>query len=280
MSIEILSVYSTTLVDLEEPDELSRKLRRADDFIRLAVVGAYQVLKSVADMKDEHQERIGIVLGCGFGTMQTNFEVLDQVVNKEPTSPTLFSHSVFNAGVGYIASLFNIRGCGLTLTDFSFPFFNALQQGISVLREGELQYCLVLQVETYSHLLEDIRSQQSNNNETWVPGVVCWLLTKDQGRDDLGSPPGDRYTVGELLLNYKDHDPMELFHSQEKWMINEKSYEKSYDPLQVAMSLTQSILSRSKDESDIFCTIDSVLGEVCLNLEKLGTIEHSTTRSK
>ncbi len=42
-------------------------------------------------------------------------EVLDQVVNREQTSPTLFSHSVFNAASGYVARIFQLHGCALGL---------------------------------------------------------------------------------------------------------------------------------------------------------------------
>ena len=180
--IRILKVCTLDLTELETPAELAKQLRRADDFIRLAVVGGYHVFRETTETEDVPHERRGLFLGTAFGTMETNFDVLDQIISGEQTSPILFSHSVFNAAAGYMASVFSLRGCSLTVTDFSLPFFRALEQGVLAIASGMLDSCLVLQVESYSELLNDAAGKMNQDFQSWTPGVVCWLLTNsDQG---------------------------------------------------------------------------------------------------
>ena len=97
MTATITAASHFTGDSFDVPVELCRKLRRADDYIKLAVVAAYSAMRENNECDSVNLDRCGVVLGSGFSTMQTNFEVLDDVVSGEQTSPTLFSHSVFNA---------------------------------------------------------------------------------------------------------------------------------------------------------------------------------------
>jgi hypothetical protein len=165
------------------PSTLARELRRADNFISLAVQAGYAALGH--ESISPRSGRQGLVLGTAYGPMQTNFDGLDQVVHHEQTSPTLFSHSVFNAAAGYLSRIFALQGSGLTITDFAFPFFQALQHGFIAITTGQLESCLVLQVETYSDLLTEARNRITGNNANhWPVGAVAWLLTGDKGKCD------------------------------------------------------------------------------------------------
>ncbi|WP_419175754.1 beta-ketoacyl synthase N-terminal-like domain-containing protein [Desulfosediminicola sp.] len=183
MTVRVAEVFVSNLDELTVPVELSRQLRRADDFIRLAVVAGHNVLQQAA-ATEGNKERIGLFLGSAFGPMQTNFDVLDQVVSDQPVSPILFSHSVFNGAAGYLASVFGIKGCALTMTDFNVPFIRSLEQGIQAIEGGSLDCCLVLQIETYSRLLHDARKTHCPEDAEWQPGVVCWLLKAAASADD------------------------------------------------------------------------------------------------
>jgi hypothetical protein len=169
------------------PATLARDLRRADGFISLAVQAGYVVLgkeSSILPRSGCH----GLVLGTAFGPMQTNFDVLDQVILQEQTSPTLFSHSVFNAAAGYLSRIFKLQGSMLTVTDFAFPFFQALQQGTIAIASGRLDTCLILQVETYSDVLADARARIIGNDPAqWQAGAVAWLLTRDNGKHEIAA---------------------------------------------------------------------------------------------
>lgn len=180
--VRVAGVYSGFVDEMEMPPELDRPLRRADEFIRAAVLAAGNTLTGL--LPAEKAGNIGLFLVTGYGTMQTTSSVLDQILDDNLTSPVLFAHSVFNAAAGYIAAIFDIRGCALTLTEFTFPFLRSLQEGVLSLKNGNLDRCLVLHVETFSRLLRDLRRREGGNTiKDWRGGATCWLLEAVEKRD-------------------------------------------------------------------------------------------------
>jgi len=184
---------------------LMRELRRADDFIRLAVSSVYEVLAGRLPIDEQEACDWGLVVGTSFGPMETNFDVLDQIVSNEQTSPTLFSHSVFNGAAGYLTRIFNIRGNTTTLTDFYYPFFQALSHGYTLINSGRVKYCVVLQVETYSRLLHDARaSMYETVKDQWPMGGAAWLL---EGSHSGDNPLAIHSIKIELTPNWKSGYP-------------------------------------------------------------------------
>lgn len=174
MTVAVLATTSLRQADMVIPDHLQRDLRRAEEFIQLAVLASQEVMKKAPGLDGQ---RTGIYLGTAFGPMQCNLSVLDDLVMEEPISPTLFSHSVFNAASGYISRICKIYGPALTLTSFAWPFFSALQCAWQALNNGEIEHALVLQVETYSSLLTDSRTAMLGEAlSPWPPGATAWLL--------------------------------------------------------------------------------------------------------
>ncbi|MEN8140724.1 MAG: beta-ketoacyl synthase chain length factor [Thermodesulfobacteriota bacterium] len=227
--------------EIDLPPELLRHLRRADDFIKLGVLAAFGALEGKTAIPWENPQRCGLFLGSSFGPMETNFAVLDQIVGGQQTSPTLFSHSVFNAAVGYLCRIFNLRGSALTLTDFALPFCQALQQGALAIESGLLERCLVLQVETYSALLNDARRKISPGEAgTWPEGAVCWLLE----REDLcqtGGPVLHAVDIAETQGGSYLESGGQLSHNGQEITFNH--------PLAPAALLTD-ILNSKKDSGD------------------------------
>lgn len=260
MKAVIASANHIRGIDMDIPPELFRHLRRADDFIRLAVLSAYQACGQRIEMPWEVPERCGLILGTSFGPMQTNFDVLDMVVNEEQTSPTIFSHSVFNAAVGYLCRIFNVRGSALTLTDFAYPFFQALQQGCLAITSGQLDRFLVLQVETYSELLHDARLKNHHEKAAlWPAGCVCWLLEREdvcignRRKVDMINIEGE--TSGKRV--YLDCDGLLTWNGHTIHMT---------DPINAAATLTE-IINQKDTVSCYDCRLTSSYGTVELSLQ-------------
>lgn len=258
MKIVLSSAYQCLREALIMVPELAGTMRRADDFIRLAVVAAHQVLGVGMAGQQGEPTTTGLVLGSSFGTMQTNFDVLDFIVAGEQCSPTLFSHSVFNAAAGYIGASLNIQGSAMTVTDFSFPFFRALQQAMLAIAGGQLDRCLVLQVETYSQLLEDAHQQHQNNAPPWPKGVVCWLLEKSSGS-----------VVGPCLEKVSIMDgcpePLDCLGFTEELRIDGRSFEQRH-PLGTAMCLTENLVSAATITGPVHCRVQGAWGEAVLQV--------------
>jgi len=164
------------------PDDLARQLRRADDFITLAAVAARQVLES-GPARDLSPGQTGIFIGTAYGPLETNFSSLGSLIDdgEGQISPTLFSHSVFNAAAGYVARLMNIQGPAATVTTYGWPWLAALQEAWLAVVSGRVDRALVLGVEVYSDLLRDALCRVpgrdgARQSLAMEPGAVAWLL--------------------------------------------------------------------------------------------------------
>ncbi len=240
------------------PKHLMRELRRADQFIAMAVIACHELLKKTAQQAMD-PELSGLIIGTGFGPMQTNFDVLKPILDDGQASPTLFSHSVYNAAAGYISRIFNIRGSALTITDFGYPFFNALQQANILLSTRSLQNCIVIQIETYSKLLEDAKSRSlDNTDKPWTPEVIAWFL---QGIE--GNHPG--YSLNNLKINTHAAKAIHSIKRSEKISCNQDETSLN-TPAAAAAFLTETML---KDKPDcIESTITGPFGSVHISLQQ------------
>ena len=167
-------------LEASPPANLARELRRSDDFIRLAVVGGAEAL-AAAPVRELAPEQRGIFIGTGFGPLETNFQSLGSLINdgEGQISPTLFSHSVYNAAAGYCARLLDCRGPALTVTDYGYPFLVALEEGRMAVAAGRAERALVLGVEVYSELLADAYRRSFGGAEVpWRKGAVAWVLDR------------------------------------------------------------------------------------------------------
>jgi hypothetical protein len=164
----------------EIPAKLVRELRRADDFIRLAVVGGFKAL-AAAPPREMAPEARGVFIGTAFGPLETNFQSLGSLINdgEGQISPTLFSHSVYNSAAGYAARLLDFQGPALTVTDYGWPFLIALEEARLAVASGRVERALVLGVEVYSELLADAyRRSFAGRQVPWHRGAVVWVLDR------------------------------------------------------------------------------------------------------
>lgn len=254
MNVSIVATSHVLPATMTLPAELSQQLRRADTFIQLAVSAVQQCLSQCPEISRESPDRCGLFLGTAHGPMQTGFEVLDLILNNQQTSPTLFSHSVFNAAAGYLARIFALQGRALTLTDFAWPFFQALQQACLAICAGQLDRCLVLQVETYSELFLD----SCREDQPPVPGSVCWLLER--------SGTTDQYPCLTALTIQTRPASNEMYHLRREEFRCDDRISIFSDPLATVAAMNRIIAARLFSGE---CTLTAPYGDVRLTIEKL-----------
>lgn len=238
---------------LELSAELSSQLRRADDHIRIGVSAAEQVF-SGNETKEMTGGKTGVLVSSAFGPMQSSFDVLAMIADENQTSPTLFTHSVFNSLAGYISRLFNCPGPNYALSDFSWPFFLALAQGWDLFMSGTMEQCLVVQVESYSELLHDVR-KEAGYGEEWPQGAVAWLLT---------TQPRKGWRLERPVVSSVPALPESYLARQELLCWNGQSAE-SRTPLAAAARVTR-LLSQASGETTVDFFLAAPYGEVSLNL--------------
>jgi 3-oxoacyl-[acyl-carrier-protein] synthase II len=141
------------------------KTRRADRFSRMAVLAAWDAVQDSGIRGitvDGNTVSLGVIVASAFGPHATTFRFLDDILDygEANVSPTAFSHSVHNAAASYIASVLNIRGPTITLSQFVFPFHQALILAQSWLSENRCDYVLVGSVDECGKVMEYICSQK------------------------------------------------------------------------------------------------------------------------
>jgi hypothetical protein len=135
---------------------LSRNLRRADRFTRMAVMAAVDAWNMAkAACTGVPLERVGKILSSGFGPHCRGFKFLDGLIDAGDgaTSPTDFSHSVHGAACAYISGLLDIRGPSLTVTDFEIGFEQSVQLAQCWLAEGACDRVLIGAVDEVGDVL-------------------------------------------------------------------------------------------------------------------------------
>lgn len=137
-----LPVHAVNAEDIADK-VLLKKIRRADKLSKMAVLAASDAVHDSG--VESIRNRMGIILSTAFGAHQTTFDFLDDIIDygEVQVSPTVFSNSVHNAAVSYIASALDITGPTLTVTRFSFPFQSALQLAQVWLLDQRCDYVLV-----------------------------------------------------------------------------------------------------------------------------------------
>ena len=267
--VSSVAVSATKKILLSEgflvPDSLTRALRRADDFIKLAVVSA----RSVMDLVLSRQllpEQIGIFIGTAYGPIETNFRFLDTLVDdgERQASPTLFSHSVHNAAAGYVARLLDIQGPSLTMTSFAWPFLTALDEARMAVNSGRVRRALVIGIETSSPVLEDAcRQLQGNKVVSWQPGAVAWIL------DASGQAARYAMLLEDMALAETPCNPdIFLTRAGETWGINGLILHASQHPMDYAYALTDAVSRLRYSGQDIIWTITAPFGQAQLSLRK------------
>lgn len=134
---------------------LSKRIRRADKFSKMAVLSAFDAYKD-SGITLNNNEKLGIILATAFGPHTTTFSFIDDILDygDANVSPTKFSNSVHNAAASYISTVLESRGPTVTLTDFSYPFQNALLLADSWLKEKRCKHVLCGCVDELSAVME------------------------------------------------------------------------------------------------------------------------------
>jgi Beta-ketoacyl synthase, N-terminal domain len=117
----ILRVNDELLI---EP-RIARSMRRADRFIKMAMIAALDAWTSAeVSCAGVTKEQIGLIVTSGLGPHYRGFKFLDGLLDSgdDNALPTDFSHSVHGAAASYIAGLLDLRGPSLTTTDFEIGF--------------------------------------------------------------------------------------------------------------------------------------------------------------
>lgn len=198
---DLIPAYRVRQETLTEAS-LSKKLRRADRFSRMAVLSALDALTDSGISVDK-KDKLGIILATAFGPHTTTFSFIDDILDygDGSVSPTKFSNSVHNAAASYISAILDSRGPTITLTQFKLAFQNALILANSWIAEGrcdnvlcgcadELGTVMEYACRMKLHIPKDGKIDPFifSDSPVSVPGEgsVFIMLSKETGRNNYG----------------------------------------------------------------------------------------------
>jgi 3-oxoacyl-[acyl-carrier-protein] synthase II len=162
---------------------LSRRMRRADRFARMAVIAALDAWGAAqSTCEGIAMEKVGLIVATGFGPHCRGFRFIDGILDcgDSDALPTDFSHSVHGAAAAYITESLELRGPSLTCTDFEIGFEQAVLLAQCWLADGRCDRVVVGAVEEVGDVLIQCTSRMLGD-ERFVPGEGAVFLTLAPG---------------------------------------------------------------------------------------------------
>jgi len=179
--------------DLLSNAALDKRLRRADRFVRMAVMAAKDAWSTAEPAcRDIPREKIGLIVTSGFGPHCRGFRFIDGILDcgDGDALPTDFSHSVHGVAAAYITELLELRGPSLSTTDFHSGFEQAILLAQCWLEQGSCDRVLVGAVEELGEVLVHCAARMLDNEKRRTPGegAVFFMLAPNdlQGIARLG----------------------------------------------------------------------------------------------
>lgn len=127
--------------DFDPADYLDRKeSRRMDRFAQFAVAGSKMAIEDAGlDLEAENKERIGVILGCGIGGMETFEEQSRNLINKGPNrvSPMFVPMMIVNMAAGQVAITFKLKGPNSTTVTACASSTNSIGDAFKLLQRGD-----------------------------------------------------------------------------------------------------------------------------------------------
>ena len=162
-------------------DRILKSARRADRFSKMSMLAAWDAVgEATVKIEDADKKYLGIILVTSFGPHNTTFRFIDDILTygQNNVSPTVFSHSVHNAAVSYIASLFKSHGPTCTFSMFSFSLHQAFITAGTWLKNALCKHVLVVCVDECGDVFNRV-VEERDPHAVAGEGCVCFLLTKE-----------------------------------------------------------------------------------------------------
>jgi 3-oxoacyl-[acyl-carrier-protein] synthase II len=147
--VGIISNYDTSDFDVKIGAEVkgfdavdlfgSREARRMDRFVQFALAASLQAVdQAKLEVDENNRDRIGVVVGCGIGGMNTLFEQMQVFFQRGPdrVSPFLVPMMLPDTAAGMVAIQLGVRGPNMAVVSACASGTNAIGEAAEVIRRG------------------------------------------------------------------------------------------------------------------------------------------------
>ena len=134
------------------------RLRRSSAISRFAAAAGLAALKDAGvDLTPDVAARMGLVFAVSNGGVIYTRRFYDEIVDKDAraASPLLFPETVFNAPASHLAAILGLTGATYTLVGDGATGILAVKMAEDLIRNHNLDYCLVVGTEETDWLLCD-----------------------------------------------------------------------------------------------------------------------------
>ena len=153
-SYRVFRVSDSALEDLPS----NPRLRRVSAISRFGVAAGLQALKNAGLTIDpQHAQRIALIFAISNGGVIYTRRFYSDIVARsaQAASPLLFPETVFNAPASHLAALLGTTGATYTIVGDGAVGLLAMRMAEDVMKNEELDYCLVVGAEEVDWLLCD-----------------------------------------------------------------------------------------------------------------------------
>ncbi len=184
----IYAVYD--IPPIEEPGIPSSLQRRMRSLSLMVVVSAWRCLQDSGLEYSKYLETMGIVMGTGWGEIDSIHSLLMQATEKSDIliSPTLFHTSVHNAPAGHLGIALESKGPTLTVTQGDQSFESALSLGNLLLQSEQCPVVLVGGADTFFDLSVLEKNTNKDTLSTVSKGSCFFLLEPEKSAIERNTP--------------------------------------------------------------------------------------------
>lgn len=200
MSLYVLSSAIADPNDLnslvENPD-----FRRATGNMKLAYLAGCAALKSLP--AGTNLDNVGLIVGTSFGELNSTCDFLSGLALENVGRPLAFQNSLHHSTLGFLSRTMKVTGPGFTVSREYFSGEDAIELA-RVLIEEEVDYVLVVGVDTVVDRLADSYQERYKNRGGAYSGASAILFSKHKGTSEFElseikyNLPGSPWIPGEV----------------------------------------------------------------------------------
>ncbi len=143
--IALDEIVRARLTEDSSPDEV-KTIRRMDNISRYALLAARLAVRDAGlDLTKVDSERVGVVLGTTFGSLESDLQYHRKLILEKDLSlagPIAFQNTSSNIPAAQISILLGIKGANATIASGSAAGANAIAYSYDLLREGRAEIIL------------------------------------------------------------------------------------------------------------------------------------------
>lgn len=162
---------------IQEPGIPSSLQRRMRSLSLMSVISAWRCLQDSGLEYSKYQDSMGIVMGTGWGEIDSIYSLLMQATETAELSisPALFHTSVHNAPAGHLGIFLESKGPTLTVTQGDQSFESALSVGNLLLESEQCPIVLLGGADTFFDL-SVLEKNTDNEASSIISKGSCFFL--------------------------------------------------------------------------------------------------------